>query len=606
MSWRTNYLRSTGASQLSDWLLLLGGLLLLATITLILRTPSADGLELSIYAAYSPVFWVLLVAAFFVGTFLILREAFAETPRSQYWVGGFVLSFFSAAVVVFLPTIRGYAVYGRADLLTHIGHTRAIEQTGGAPFLNIYQNIHQVFLTLSYATGLEPLALANAVAAVITLFSILASYALLSEIFERRRLLLTLPFILAFVAGSTHINPSPYAQSVLFLPFVLYLFARTQETDALAFRFPLALTVVAVVLYHPLTALFLFVVFLIHYLVITVSTWKGTLDTSGPVSRVSATSIVQLVGVTFLAWYYNFAGIILRFDVVLRRLLNPGESETELDTYGDTIAEFSPSIEDLARVGALQYGHRFLFLSLGAAFTAIALWRYTRGNRFTTPYLSTFTLGFIAFSGFGVLFLAVDLIGGFGRPLAFAQYFAAFTAGSILLELYNRTTKRRLLFVCAVFFSILLVTSGVITMYHSPAAGQSTSQVTQQDISSAEWYLENDLQETPLQEYGTTMYRFEHALVSSQSNTVQREATIPPDGFNYTEHETLGESYDTDQYLIVTERGKQFYPNAYPDYEDSWRFHPADFEALDHDPTVTMVYTNDEIEIYRIDSGDGS
>lgn len=602
MSERATILGRSGGPGLSDWLLLAGCGSLLGTVAVLLRTPPADGFELSVYAAYPVAFWVLLISTLFVGTLLIFREAFAGTPRPQYWVKGFLLSFSSAVIVLLLPLLRGYPVYGRADLLTHIGHVNAIHETGGDPFQNVYQSLHQFVLALSYATGIEPMGLVNAVAALISAFSILASYVLLSTIFEERRMLLTLPFVLVFVAGSAHVNPSPYAQSVLFLPFVLYLFARTQETDTFAFRLPLAVTVIAVVLYHPLTGLFLFVVLLAHYVVITYSTWRGTLDVAAPVSKVSATSIVQVAGVTFLAWYYNFAGIIIRFDTVFQNLLNPGESETELDTYGATIAEFSPALEDVLRVAAIQFGHRFVLLSIGAAFVTLALWRRLRGNTFSTPYLSTFTAGFVIFSLFGALFLLVDLIGGFGRPLLFAQYFAAFLAGSLLLELYNRDHWRRLLFVGILMVLLLLITAGMVTVYDSTMAGQSTGQATEMDFAGAEWYLDNELQTTPLQEYGTTMYRFEHALVSAESNTVPRVDTFPPDRFNYTRYDTLGASYDADQYLVVTERGKQFYPNAYPGYEDSWRFQPADFQALTADPSVTQVYDNGDFEIYLVDA----
>lgn len=603
MNLQTN--RAAGIRRQSNWLLFVGGILLLGAIGVMLRTPPADGFELSIYVGYPPSFWVLLVSTLFVGMLLIFREAFADSPRSRYWVGGFLLTLYTVATLLVVPIVRGYTTYGRADLFTHIGHVHVIHETGGEPFQNIYQNLHQVVLALSYATGLEPMAIVNAIPVVISLLSIIASYTLLSVIFDRRRMLMTLPFVVALVAGSTHLNPSPYAQSVLFLPFVLYLFARTQETGALSFKLALAIAVVAVVLYHPLMAVFLVVVLALHYLVVTYSSWRGTLDVSAPVSRASATTIIQLAGVTFLVWYYNFVGIILRFDVVFRHLLNPADSETELDTYGATISEFSPSVLDVARVAAFRYGNRFVFLALGVLFIAVAVWTYARGDRFSTPYLSTFTLGFIAFSAFGALFLLVNLIGGFGRPLVVAQYFGAFLAGSILFELYDRVDRNTALFVVAIAIAVLLATSSVATLYTSSMASASTNQVTQQDVAGAEWYLGNELQTTPLKEYGTAMYRFEHALNGSDSNAVQRAGTAPPPRFNYTEHERLGASFDADQYLVITERGKQFYPNAYPGYDDSWQFQPTDFETLLTDPSVRRIYSNGEFEIYRVDtSGD--
>ena len=597
---RSKLLSSKEHLSRSRWLLLGGFGTLLVAVAVLLRTPTADGFELSPYAAYPAWFWALLVVALVLGQLLILREAFAENPYPPNWRAGFLLSFFVTAILLFVPVIRGYPLYGRADVLTHIGHIQTIHTTGGSPFQNIYQNLHQLVLALSYATGLEPIQLVNAVAGLISLFAIVASYVLLSAVFERRRMLLTLPFVVLLVAGSTHLNPSPYAQSVLLVPFVFYLFVRTQQTESLPFRLPLAIAVIAVVLYHPLTAVFLLVVFGVHYVVVARHSGTRLRDVSAPLSRVTATSVLQLALVTFLAWYYNFVGIFLRFETVAQRLLNPGESETELDTYGQTIFEFSPSLLDLAEIGFVNYGQRALWLALGSLFVVGGVLAYARGKQFETPYLLTFGLAFVAFVTLGVLFLFVDLIGGFGRPLVFAQFFAAFVAGTVLAGAYDHVDHRVVVTVAVTLLLVVLAVSTVVTLYPSPMSGDSTSQVTQQDLAGGEWYFDNDLQNAPLQEFGTGMQRFEHGLAGGDPPVLTFGPTAPPDRFNYTQYPTLGESYHEDQYLVVTERGRQFYPETYPQYSDFWRFQPEDFDRLEHDPTVSHVYTTGEFDVYLV------
>lgn len=591
-----------GARRRWRWLSVLGGGLLLVAVATVLWTPPVDGFEPSIYTAYPLWFWGILLAVLFVGQALILREGLAEPRDPANWRIGFLLAFLVATILLFLPVFRGYPMYGRADPLTHIGHVNLIQQTGGAPFQNIYQNIHQLLLASSYATGLEPTAVANMVTAIISLFAIVATFAVLDAVFDRRRVLLTLPFAVVLFGGSAHLNPSPYPQSILLIPFVLYLFVRSQQTESFVFRLPLAVAVVAVILYHPLTALFLLLIFAIHYAVVLRSDAPASWRTRRPISRVTATSVVQLSAVTFLAWYYNFVGIILRFETVFRRLLDPGESETELETYGQTVSEFSPSILDIARVATFMFGQRMLLLALGSAFLLVALWRYARGKRFGTPYLLTFLLAFTAFVALGALFLFVDMIGGFGRPLMVAQLFAVLVAGSLVASLYEQVPSRTLVTVGVVALLVCLGVLTMVTLYHVPLGGNSTSQVTQQDFAGAEWYLEHDLQAAPLLEYGTSLFRFEHALVHSESRTVPGSMTYPPPHFNYTVHDTLAESYDTELYLVVTERGRQFYPHAYPGYDDDWRFQPEDFDRLAADPAVSHVYTNGEVDIYYVDA----
>ena len=586
----------------SRWLSLFGFGLLLVAVATLLRTPEADGFEVSIYDVYPVSFWALLVAALFVGQLLILRDALVDTRATKNWQVGFLLCLLVGTILLFMPYIRGYPVYGRADLLTHLGYVREIQATGGDPFLNIYQNLHQLFLALSYATGVDPLYLVNAVAGIISLFSIVASYALLSAIFDRRRVLLTLPFVVVLVSGSAHLNPSPYAQSVLLLPFVLYLFVKAQETETFAFRAPLAITVVAIVLYHPLTAVFLLGVVSLYYGVISLSSRQQDWSLAAPVSRVTATSVLQFILVVFIAWYYNFAGIILRFETVVTTLLSPGEGEGELDRYGQTVAEYSPELVDLARVGFFRYGQRAILLAIGTAFVMYATWSYLRGRPPLSPYLSTFTHGFVLFSTIGVVFLVVGLVGGFGRPLVFAQYFAVFVAGSLLAVVYDRVDRQALVTASVSVLLVVLIVASMATLYHSPMGGDSNPQATQQDFAGAESYLENDLQQQLLLEHGTTLYRFEDAFAGTDSNTVQRVGTGLPPRLGYTEHQTLGENYGIDQVIVVTERGKAFYPAAYPGYEDAWRIHPTDFDRLATDPTVSHVYSNDEFDIYLVEA----
>lgn len=585
---------------LSKWLALAGFLVVLALVAVVLRTPPAAGYEPSIYAGYPLYFWVLVVVAMCLGQFVLLRAGLREDSSRADWGYGLLLTLVVGALLLFMPYIRGYPLYGRGDVLSHLGYIETIQATGGAPFQNNYQNIHQLVLALSYATGLEPIQVINAVAGIISLLSIGAAYVLLVAVFDRQRALLTLPFVVTLVAGRAHLNPSPYAQSLLLLPFVLYLFVRTQQTESIQFRLALAATIVAVVIYHPLTALFLIVVFCLHYGVVIAT--KQTQDQTVPpqLSSISSKSVTQLSVVVFVGWYYNFTGIILRFETVTRRLLGTESGQSDLATYTSTVQEYSPSLVDIFGLATLWYGQKFLLLSLGGLFVVLMVVRYLRGGRVATPYLLTFGLGMGLFSGLGVVFLVVDLIGGFGRPLGFAVYFAVFMAGALVYSASESVNTHAVAVTVAVVL-VALTTISVFGLYHSAMAGESNQQVTAQDLDGAAWYMNSTLQDEPLQEQGVSMYRFEHALEGLQNSTVQRQGTQPPPRLNYTTHPRLGDSYNMTQTYVLTESARQFYPTVYPDYEDSWQYRPADYDRLARDPTVSRLYDNGEFEIYVIE-----
>jgi hypothetical protein len=573
--------RRLAGHPLQRWLAVAGFTMVLGIVVTLLRTPAADGYEPSMYAPYPLSFWALVITAFVLGQLLILNGALSRDSSATHWRSGFLLVIVVTGILVFMPFVRGYPVYGRGDVLTHVGYVRTIQATGGAPFQNIYQNIHQVVLTLSYATGVEPIHVINAVAGVFSLFSIAASYTLVAAVFDRRRALKT-------------------------LPFVLYVFVKAQQTESFAARASLAVVVIALLLYHPLTAVFLILVFLVHRVVTFVSTRGADSERSLSLSTVTSGNVMQLSVVVFLAWYYNFIGIILRFELVFQRLLDPGSSETKLDSYSSTVSEYSPALVDLAQVGLVKFGQMAALLGIGCVFVLSLGLLYLRRGRPATPYLLTFGFGFILFAALGGLFMFVDLIGGFGRPLMFAQYFGALAAGSVLYQCYSYVNWQSGVTAVATVALLALVVLAVFGLYYSPAGGESNHQVTDQDLTGAEWYLDGDLDTEPLDEQGIRMYRFEHALNGSESTNVQQEGTLPPPRFNYTVHSTLGASYNETHYYVLTEQARNFYPTVYPNYEQVWRYRPEDYARLSRDPTVSHVYDSGEFDIYRIEPAEGS
>jgi hypothetical protein len=287
-------------------------------------------------------------------------------------------------------------------------------------------------------------------------------------------------------------------------------------------------------------------------------------------------------------------------------LLDPGSGQTKLDSYSSTVTEYSPALIDLAQVGLVKFGQSAALLGIGALFVLLSVWLFLWSRPLSTPYLLTFGGGLVVFTALGALFMFVDLIGGFGRPLIFAELFSALVAGSILYRTYQFFNWQSVVTAVATVALLVLVTLAVFGLYYSPAGGESNHQVTDQELTGAQWYLDTDLNEWPLEEQGIHMYRFEHALNGSESESVPQEGTLPPPRFNYTVHSTLGASYNETQYFVLTERARVFYPTVYPDYEASWRYRPEDYDRLARDPTVSHIYDVGEFDIYRIEPAQGS
>lgn len=590
-------------TRLSSRLLVGVGFGIISLLVVILfAVPSAGQYEISIYRAFPWYFWALLVGSIVVGQTLILRGALGDGESGPYWQLGVLMTLLGNAMVVFMPYIRGYPYYERADVLTHLGYIQVIEATGVVGTENIYPNIHQLVLALSYATGLEPMRVINAVSAVISLFSILAAVALVAAVYDRRRALFTVPFVCLLVGGTAHMNASPYAQSVLLLPFVLYLFVREQQTHAVSVRFALAVSLVALVIYHPLTALFALLFFAI-YAVSHLSVVRGVLfasDESPPNLTGAGTATRLLLGV-FVAWYYNFAGILIRANSILNRLLGTTDGDSRLEAYRSTVSRTSPALVDILGIAVLKYGLSAILFGLAGLHFATLLVRRARNRVAMGAFELSFLMTAMTFVGLSVVFLVFDLIVGFGRPMMVARYFAVLVVGSFCFDLYQRFGESVTVSRVMVVVLTVLVLLSVLGAHHSPMTIRINQQVTDAELDGSGWYLTQGDEAVELTEYGINIYRFEDALRGFRSNNVTEDVDPPPDHFGYDAGETLGAQYGESHYLAITSAGRQFYPEVWPGYRRFWRYTPDEFDRLEDDRTVSQVYANGGFDLYLVE-----
>ncbi|WP_324661880.1 hypothetical protein [Haloarcula sediminis] len=577
-----------------------GGFALAFALTVVLAlTPEAAGYEPSIYGAYPWYFWALAVAALLVGSVVVVRSARAGTND---WLFGLLLVLTVVGLLVFLPYFRGYVMFGRADVLSHVGFIRDIQQTGRVSPGNIYPNVHLLVLSLAYATGVDPGTMLMAVAGIGSLFSLLSFVALVSAVFDRRRALLSVPFAVALVAAQS----VPYVFSVLLVPFVLYLFVMERRTRAVHVRAALGLALFGLVIYHPITVLFLVLVLGV-YGVARLLHARGVLASAEPVAGpVGPTPVSQLLVAVFAVWYLDFPKIVERFGIVFETLTSPGGVGSSAATYSETVAEYSPALVDIVRIAALRYGASAILLAFGGCFALAVLVATLRSRASGTVFRSTFVGALGLFTALSALFFVVDLLVGFGRPLVFAELFGALLAGSFVYFLAERLETGPTVYGLLYVTIAVLVATSTMGLYVSPLTVGQNEQVTEAELEGSEWYIENRDAGNGLAEFGTETHRFRDAIHGRETYADDQVVTSGTDRiprhFGYTENDTLGASYDGDNYLVLTAAGRTFYGSVYPDYREFWKYEPSDFDRLERDPTVSSVYDNGGYDVYRVNA----
>lgn len=572
---------------------------------IVLLTPAAPRYEISLFDAYPWYFWGLAIGTLVLGQVIIVRAAFDTTGDISRWWLGILLILAVEALLLLIPYFRGYPVFGRGDVLTHVGFIKSIHQTGMVGPRNIYPNLHLVVLGISYATGLGPTYVINGLSIVVSLFFVVASYVLVTTIYGRRRALFTLPFVTLLIGGTAHINPSPYVQSSLLVPFVLYLFLKERVTRTLTIRAALALTLVAMVLYHPLTTLFMMSVFGIYGLVQRLQS-RGVFDgTIRSVPFTMSSMAGQLTLAVFLTWYYNLAPILARVRTIYQRFLLGAPGDSTLESYGSVISRTSPPLIDVLRIALVRYGTSAVLAGIGGLYVLLMAVPKIRSKLEMSVDRLVFSGALAVFTAFSVVFFVADFIVGFGRPLLYARLFGALIAGSLfyVLATHSRWTREaRVLLHVTVALLVVLSTVG---LYYSPQGGRINHQVTEAELDGSEWFLDHWDDNQPLVQHGINLIRFRDAIYGkrgwSESKLISASTTRgPPSHFNYRTRPMFGETYTEDRYFLLTRAGRIFYPGTYPDYREFWRFTEADFARLERDSTVSQVYDNGDFDAYLI------
>lgn len=582
-----------------------GTLLLVSAVGILHQVPPASGYEISIYRAYPWYFWTAIGGALLSGQLVLLWSAFYGHDDDRDWVFGVGLMVVSDLVLFLLPYLRGYPIYGRADVLTHVGIARDVYDIGITR--NIYSPMHVLLQATASATGLDPMTLIYGLSIVFSILFIGSMYFLIDHLFERRAtVLVALSLVFLPIMGHTHVIPTPWELSILLTPFVLFLLLKAQRTQATAVRALLLLSIVGIVVFHPLMAAFIAIAFGLHLAIVRRVRFKPYKRTSNYVASIT----FALAIVVFGAWYTKFAGIIVRFRIVGQNLL-AGSEETELEARTETIERTSPELVDLFEPIVFRYGTTALLFGLATLFLAYVTYRWWRNGERPSPFVLLFGCCVPVFAVLGALFLTNNLIAGFDRPVNAGKVFALVLSGPIWYigwRAIDGSARQIALAVVLCLTMLTIVYLSVFGLFFSPNTASVNQQVTEMELDGMEWTFENRNDEQLVEEFGLYQYRFYHLehgynLQNGSSQappTIRRTETRPPDHFNYTERRTLGQSYEDDRYLVLTRLGRIRYPNTYPDYKRYWRYTPEDFERVEEDPTVMRIYDNGEFDLYKI------
>ncbi len=579
--------------------------LVLASV-IIVRTGPATGYEISLYDAYPPHFWFFLFLIISCGI-LLMVDGSIHKRRPDFWKVGFLFVLSGNLIVLALPFLRGYAFYGTSDAISHLGFARDILLSGHIGESNFYPALHILAGTVSSILGVD---LEVVVMLFPPLFYVVFCVGLVLlgrlEAGNLRRA------SLAIVFGMVFLNPTYSAQfyaigiSFLLIPLVLHLYKKRLKKPTAENSVLFLIVSLFLVFVHPATALILVALLVLDATLKRISAERG--------QRVESThwraypSIIIILATLFL-WFSSFALFEGRVVVVAEWL--GGEFVPYMQTYGTAVSKAGLTMFETFALLFKSYGQHILY-TISALVAIGILVRKSQSLRHVLRTEETFyALYFVFFGAITLLFL-LGGSGAFGYPLRYS--IPAFQGSAILSGLVfqrsilHREGRKRQAEVersrqtadrVPLFFVIamLVISSGVgmFNAHHSPIVGTANSQITSAEILGGEWLGEKGGSSFRIVIVGSQLgWRLQHAVHGFEmGNQIGFSQATPHFGYDSNESENF--TLDYDSFLVVTVFDRRFYSDLYP---TEGSFTMDDFAGLDHDPNLSNIYDDGDVQAY--------
>lgn len=554
--------------------------------------------ELSVYSATPTTFWAGLAIAFLIAMAVAL---FARDNAQK--VLGLVLGGGCFTAFVGLPLLRGYHYYGTADALTHLGWMQGIVDGEESLLSLLYPGIHTVAAFVQQTTGFEsPRAMLYVVllfAVLFVIFTGLAAWALTHDLRTTGIAAFSAAMLLPITNISSQLVAHTTTQAILFLPVVLYLLIRYMQSERDGLRptgagVLLAVTLVALVLYHPQQSLNLLAMFgaiAAGQFVVRNVRWQNSLVASTrPVYFQTA-----ILAAAFTAWSPGHS----RFDESFGRatdrirdlVTGGGQIGGETAQRGDSLSEIGSG---LLEVYLKTFGVTTVYCVIaGGLLLAVFAGKFDRENTRLAAFGRLLAVGLVVPAGIFLLYLLGDFGEQSFRHLGFILVFVTVLGAVGLASAWDSVSGR--LPAAGPAVALILVVGIVVSavaVFPSPWMFLHSQHVTEMQMDGYETSF--DHADGQMAFYGVR--QGPHRYADVYNNGVRADRTR----FRAVEESAmltdLSDSYGDGWYFALTRVDRQREVNAYR----GLRYSDESFDAAGTQRGVNRIIDNGDFELYFV------
>lgn len=577
--------------KISKLIMLCSMLGVLVLLSILYYSPKANIYEISIYDAYPKYFWLILILSIYAMQMLVFykmikgRDDFSRFPQ--------LITILLILILIFMPAIRGYYIYGREDTLTHLGYEKDIIVSGHLGATNYYPIDHLLCSTVNLVSLIQLTTLTTIIPQFITIFYFVSFYLLVRFLLKNESIAPALLFgfipLYSSNASNTLVALAPYNQSFLFLPFLIYLYLKKYDNNKIEYSLLLVFLLFSIVYFHPLNTILVIQIFIIievsRYIIRRFHLEPLFSDTNNWHYGAIAIAIIA-----FLSWQSYIYMMTYDLKVIYNWLIGEA-STTEFLFLKDRIVDIDFTPLELGQLIIYSYGH-YIILFVICFLLAIYLYLFKkRKPRNVCQIFSIISLSY--FLVLTVMSFASIYIFGFARLLLFAAFSSILFIASHFNDVVDDLNKnKKFLFLISLAIIIMTYIS-IYNTFFSPIVKVNNDYVMESEIDGMKSFLENRNESIKILELGISSLRFHELLYGRErlkSNLFPSQESRPPDHFKYDKFNS--------SYISVSQMGRLFYSSLYKGKESHWKFTPNDFVLLENEKGISKIYKNGCLDIY--------
>lgn len=586
--------------------------LLISLSIFLLSFEGARGYELSIYAAVTPLVWTFLISSIVVGITIVSYSIYQtkNQDKSAWWLIGFLIIVLSIFTILLMPSLKGYAFYGRGDPLSHRGYIIDILATGRLPSYNFYPITHTLVAFLSLISNMDISSIMMCISQFFSLLYIIFIYILAKTIFygKKKHVILATTSSTVPLFGSFQTWLVPHFLSTSILPLLFWLYFKERSLE---FRILLIILIILLPFFHPVTSLF-FTLSLITLSLFQTIESKFIIRRKTQQFNISSTNMIMLSIISFVMWSSNFYFWGYSINRLFRFI--KGEVTSPLiNTIPNIFEKLHLRSIEIVQLFFRLYGHILVFLVISTIIIIFTVKNALKGNQYQR---NLFLLSGVFFVG---VFLQISHIAGsiglivtrsLNYIVVLSPVFVGCALASYLFRIRpkkNGMVSRKIL-----IFSAFIISSsfmiGIFSVFPSPFVYLPNAQITYMEMEGVEWFYRYKSSEEKFIAMGGNGFRFADAILGHNNVLIRQDMPktvfdknfIIPDHFGYTKSIRVENGDFKNVLMFISKFDEVLYTTGA--WKRVGRFNECDFDKLPLNQNICKLYTNSDFRVYLFDN----